>query len=311
MLYFIVNLKSKTGGALENWRSIRKRLDEKKIKYTAYETKYEGHAKKLASKICEINDDDKIIITLGGDGTINEVINGITGFDRVRLAIIPSGSGNDFVKGHLLPSSQDEALSYIMERCLTDDYSAADIGRVSFDNTERLFSISSGLGLDAIVCKKALSSKLKKFLNLLHLGNMTYILLTVISLFTMDTSDFEITYLCENGRKMTISLNKVIFAAAMNLPFEGGGVPMAPDARSDNALLTLTCAHGIKKHSTFFKLPRLAAGRHANIKGFDIVPAKKITVHTSKPNVLHADGEYLGDVTDVTFEILPGKLRLL
>ena len=176
---------------------------------------------------------------------------------------------------------------------------------------QRIFTISSGLGLDAIVCKKALSSGLKKLLNMLHLGNLTYILLTVASLFTMETSDFDITYYNDDSAVLSLSVNKVIFAAAMNLFAEGGGVPMAPDANGTDSMLTLTSAHGIAKWAAFLKLPLLAAGRHKKLKGFDIVPSKKITIHTSKSNVLHADGEYLGDVTDVVFEILPGQLRLL
>ncbi|MCR5784934.1 MAG: diacylglycerol kinase family lipid kinase [Eubacterium sp.] len=311
MLYFIVNLKSQTGNGLHNWRSIRNILDDNSIEYMSYETKYEGHAKKLASAISAIEDENKIIVAVGGDGTVNEVINGITGFENIRFAVIPSGSGNDFVRGHLLPSTRDEALSYIIERCALDEYRPADLGIVTYDNTQRIFAISSGLGLDAIVCKKALTSKLKKVLNNMHLGDLTYILLTVISLFTMDTSDFDMTITYENGADMNMSINKAIFAAAMNLFAEGGGVPMAPDAKGDDGLLTITCAHGIAKWNTFFKLPLLAKGKHTNIKGFDIIPVKKLTVHTSKPNVLHADGEYLGDVTDAAFEVLPGKLRLL
>ncbi len=311
MLYFIVNTKSQTGKALKHWHYIKSVLEEKEINYKAYETGYEGHAKKLASHICTLDDNDKIIVAVGGDGTINEIINGITGFESVRFAVIPTGSGNDFVKGHNLPVALETALERILDHISYASYTPVDLGLVSFDNTKRYFTISSGLGLDAIVCKKALSSKLKKLLNAMGLGNLTYILLTIISLFTMKTSDFEIVYTYENGSTLNLSINKVIFAAAMNLAAEGGGVPMAPEANGTNSLLTLTCAHGISKGAAFLKLPFLAAGKHQNIKGFDIVPARKIAVHTSKPNVLHADGEYLGDVYDVHFEIMPSMLHLL
>ena len=108
--------------------------------------------------------------------------------------------------------------------------SRVDIGQVRWGETEeesRIFGISSGIGLDAIVCKKALHSKLKKVLNKIHLGKLTYLLLTVSSLFSMKTA--EVTLECGDNHCVH-KMNKMIFAAAMNLRAEGGGVPMAPKA---------------------------------------------------------------------------------
>lgn len=84
-----------------------------------------------------------------------------------------------------------------------------------------------GAGLDALVCKKALKSKVKDALNKLHLGKLTYLFLTVQSLFTMQTTDAAAVF---DGKGQQ-NRKKMIFAAAMNFRAEGGGVPMAPGGR--------------------------------------------------------------------------------
>lgn len=176
------------------------------------------------------------------------------------------------------------------------------------EKKHRIFGISAGIGLDAIVCKKALHSNCKKFLNRIHLGKLTYLVLTVQSLFTMDTAEAVVE--CGDNHKI-YRLHKTIFAAAMNLPAEGGGVPMAPHASCTDGMLSLSSAHGIPKALTFFCLPFLVAAKHEKIRGFTVIESPVIRVHTSKPVVLHADGEYCGDVTDVEFTCLSEKLQLL
>lgn len=313
MLYFIVNLTSRTGKSVMVWESVQRYLRDEHITYEAYITEYEGHATELAAMICNKNCEDICLIVVGGDGTMNEVINGMTNFEKVRFGIIPVGSGNDFGNGLGLSSNVSECIKNVLE-CVKQGpfcYKAIDLGMVSWNQgrNKRLFGISSGLGMDAIVCKKALHSKLKTFLNKIHLGKLTYILLTIQTLFSMRTSDFSVCYdnIGENKREF----KKVIFMAAMNLSAEGGGVPMAPKASAYDGNLSVTCASQIPKWLTFFYLPFLVVAKHENIKGFDITETAAISVHVSKPVVLHADGEYCGDVTDVTYTCLAGKLHIL
>ena len=240
---------------------------------------------------------------------MNEVINGIADFDKVRFGIIPTGSGNDFGGGLDLPKSPEENLQRIISsyKAGEDSYRAVDIGLVRWgQNQKKLFGISSGIGLDAIVCKKALSSKLKNVLNKLGLGSLTYVLLTIITLFSMKTADFEISY--DNNKS---TLKKTIFAAAMNLRAEGGGVPMAPDANPYDGKLSISSASGIPKWITFLCLPFLVAGKHTHIKGFNLVSCREASIHSSQKMTLHADGEYVADVTDLTFGVYPQKLRLM
>jgi YegS/Rv2252/BmrU family lipid kinase len=309
MLYFIVNETSRSGKARQIWKDIQQSLIKADVAYEYMVTQGRNHATKLASEISQRPEDNICIVVIGGDGTMNEVINGIADFDKVRFGIIPTGSGNDFGGGLDLPKSPEENLQRIISsyKAGEDSYRAVDMGLVRWgQNQKKLFGISSGIGLDAIVCKKALSSKLKNVLNKLGLGSLTYVILTIITLFSMKTADFEISY--DNNKR---TLKKTIFAAAMNLRAEGGGVPMAPDANPYDGKLSISSASGIPKWITFLCLPFLVAGKHTHIKGFNLVSCGEAVIHASEKMTLHADGEYVSDVTDLTFGVYPQKLRLM
>lgn len=311
MLYFIVNKKSRSGKGADVWEEVRTALKEKQICYKACFTEYEGHAMELARDICEQPNEDICLVVVGGDGTANEVINGMTHFDEVRFGTIPTGSGNDLARGLGIKGTPVECLNRILaciqagrEKCNT-----IDLGQVSWNGGKkpRLFAISAGVGLDALVCKKALKSKVKDFLNKIHLGKLTYVVLTVQSLFTMQTADAAVRF----DKKRQQKYKKNIALAVMNFKAEGGGVLFAPKADATDGKLSACSIYHISKLRAFFSLPFLVVGKHLWIPGFDVNDCRECEIHISKPMVLHADGEYCGDVTDAVFTCLPGKLRVL
>ena len=215
-IQIIVNNGAGTGQAHRVWNETQYLLRGYKIKYAAYMTKYRGHATKLAERISSMKGEEPVyLLVVGGDGTINEVLNGITDFEKVRLGVIPTGSGNDFGRNLNLPKTPKESLKEICA-CIKKDQRGEeliriDLGQVSWEGCKkpRIFGISSGLGLDALVCKKALHSRLKQVLNRFHLGKLTYLALTVQSLFTMETANGKV--ITEHGGFI---LPGMIFAAA-------------------------------------------------------------------------------------------------
>lgn len=304
MYYFIVNKGARSGKGHAVWRDICRVLKKKEVKFAAYKTKYPGHATKLAEKISSYADKDIRLVVVGGDGTLNEVINGVKNFSRVMIGVVPVGSGNDFARGLGITGTTEEIVNGILSN---DTFDRVDIGRVRTpEYGERLFAISSGYGLDALVCKEVDAGSMKKVLNTLHLGKLTYGIQTVRSLFSMKTfrasgsGDLE-------GR----IYNKVIFTAVMNMPAEGGGVPMAPNASPFDGHFSVCCASGIPKWKTFMLFPKLLSAKHENRKGFDIFETYRLKMSFDKPVAFHTDGEYLGDVSAAEYECLEGKLILL
>lgn len=309
MIYFIVNLGASTGSNVHIWRQVKAYMNSANIPYKAYKTRYRRHATRLAEHISDLAingiDKDVKLVVIGGDGTFNEVINGIKCFDKISIGLIPAGSGNDFAKGIGISKDIKKNLKRIVKgKCVR----LIDLGEVIYEKgiKPRYFAISSGMGMDAIVCKKALKSKTKKFLNKFNLGKLTYLALTVATLFSMETVDLDVTI---DGKD--IEYNKLIFMATMNLRAEGGGVPMAPGAKPYDGLFEICAAHGIPKWKTFFVLPLLAMAKHENLKCFDVTSGKEMLVRASKPVVLHVDGEYCGEVNWAAYRCIPKTLRIL
>ena len=306
MYYFIVNTWARTGNAAHIWEDVKRVLENESIEYKAYETSFRGHATEITRSLTE-NATEKIsIIILGGDGTINEVVNGISDFDKVRLGVIPTGTGNDFARNLGIKGSAEELVQDIL-KC--QNGTKLDVGHVrwSDNQTGRLFNISSGLGFDALVCKKMLTSKIKKTCNALHLGKLSYLITTVQSLFSMKTYGGKVVL----GENPECTYKEIIFSAAMNLRAEGGGVPMAPSSNPCDGKIPFCIAADIPKLILPFYLILLVLGKHENLKCFHTFHDTECHIHTDSPAVLHVDGEYLADVTDVWYKCLPQKLELL
>lgn len=286
---------------------MRALLRAKNVEFKVHVPQRVGHATEIARNISSLPEDDIKIVIVGGDGTINEVLNGITDFSRVKMGLIPTGSGNDFTRGMKLPRhNQKKALDIILN---SKGDTKIDLGRSTVLSTgdSRIFGISSGFGLDAIVGTGINEAKIKKILNWVHLGKLSYAFLTVQTLFTMKTYSVSLKF----DDDVPLFFNKLIFLAAMNFKAEGGGVPMAPKARGDDGELSICMAAGVPKFLTFLLFPLLCMGLHSHSKGFYLRNCKSLVLESDSKSILHTDGELVGNVDKVKFEVLPQKLTML
>lgn len=306
---FIVNKASRTGKAEGVWNKLEEYLSSEGVDYEVHFTAKAYDATEFA-KAATSKGEDVALFVMGGDGTLNEALNGIADFEHTSYTPLPSGSANDFVKGIGLTG---DALDILKRSLESDSYKSLDIGKVSYEvdgkKESRLFGVSAGIGVDAYVCLQALTSKLKTFLNKFGLGSATYGLLTVGDIFTMPFSDAVITTYYK-GQKEVKNIKGAIFAAAMNCPAEGGGIPMAPKATADSGYLTAFVAHDISRIKCFALLPLLVAGKHEGKKGFDLINFDKIEIEMSDKMCVHADGEHVGFLDKIWFECMPQILRV-
>lgn len=133
MYAFIVNPHSRTGLGLKIWRQLELILKERKIKYQLCMTRYPRHASEFAEKLTETYD-DLTLVALGGDGSINEVVNGIRDLSKVTFGYIPVGSGNDFARSMKLGRDPQKILEQILN---PGEPTYIDIGRITYGNTVR------------------------------------------------------------------------------------------------------------------------------------------------------------------------------
>lgn len=298
---FIVNKASKTGKGAVVWEALEAHLQELNVDYDVRFTGGPGEATEFARSATSTGEPTHLFV-MGGDGTLNEALNGIVDFENTFYTPLPSGSANDFVLGI---GMEGDAIQIFDRAYNSEDYKALDIGKVD----DRRFGVSAGIGVDAYVCLQALDSKLKKFLNRFGLGSATYGLLTVGDIFTMPFSDATITYSFK-GEEKSINVKNIIFAAAMNCKAEGGGIPMAPNATPDAGYLTAFVAHDISRLKCFTLLPSLVAGKHMGKRGFDLINFDKMKIDIIDDMCVHADGEHVGFHKTLLFECLPGVLKV-
>lgn len=306
MYHFIVNLNSRTGKAKKIWEELRLVLEERHIPYIMHETKYAGHAIEISRRLVKNEKAPVKMVVLGGDGTFNEVVNGARDFEKIELGYIPTGSGNDLARGLNLPADPLENLNRILD---STEYCNMDLGCLSWDDGEskKYFAVSTGVGVDADVCRLALSSTLKKVLNKIGLGKLTYAILTIRSLFTLPTMNAHIV---ADGKDYGI-IDKVIFIAIMNQSTEGGGVPMSPHANAMDGKLSMCSFSGVGRFKALTLFPSLLGGNHTNLKQYFGVDFKEADIVLKTPFIWHTDGEMCSYNTKMHVECIPGAIKLI
>ena len=283
MNIFIVNPHSQSGKGQRIWDQIETVLKQRTAEYTVYFTKYQKHATKIVQKITSDLEPHTFIV-LGGDGTINEVINGITDFDKVTLGYIPSGSSNDFARAQKLETDPLKALDRILAgTCVA----RVDIGMLSYHNRTRHFIVSTGIGFDAAVCHEAVISSLKVFFNQIKLGKLTYAGIALDRLIFSSPGKMTLTL----DDHAPLQFERSYFATVMNHCYEGGGFKFCPEARPDDQLLDVIVVDNMSKLKVLALLPTAFKGHHVKFKGVHIFTCKKALIETHRALPVHTDGE--------------------
>ncbi|NLO10277.1 MAG: diacylglycerol kinase family lipid kinase [Clostridiales bacterium] len=307
MYHFIINPKSSSGKGIRHWWTVKDELDRQNITYTADFTKQEGHAIKLAEKICHENQGIKNIVVLGGDGTLNEVINGIDNYENVILGYIPSGSSNDLARSLKIPKKPLKSLSNVLK---PNRFIYLDYGEIAFEDSDikpRKFGCSSGIGYDAGVCEEVQKSTLKKRLNSFGAGKFIYLAIALKQLFTTKLQDTTVIV----DKIKTAKYKKVLLISNMIHKFEGGGLKIAPDADPTDGKLSICLVHGLSRASIMFLFPTILFGKHINFKGVETFHCSSIEILPDRKIAVHTDGEVPAFSSHIKVSCIPGKIRMI
>lgn len=305
MLYIIVNPASKSGLGRKKWESFKKKLNQNSIVYEVFFTDKKSGASKCAREISgKMRSDSRdILCVLGGDGTINEVLNAFDAHNiqNTALAYLPTGSSNDLARALGIASSPDELIRRIKKPIIH----TADTGMVVTGGKNRRFCVSCGIGLDAAVCKEALDSKLKDILNRLGLGKLTYAGIALKQLLFAPSCHCDLTL--EDGSVK--HFDRLLFAVAMVQPYEGGSIRMAPMADCHDGLFDVMVVAGLRKWRALYLLPLAFFGLHTKAKNVYFFKVPGLTIETDVPLIVHADGEYCGKQQKITLSCQKNGLK--
>ncbi len=163
------------------------------------------------------------------------------------------------------------------------------------------------MGFDAGVCHETAVSRTKLLLNRLHLGKLTYVGIALHRILSLKLQSMTVTL--DDSRKITF--DKVYFAAAMNLMYEGGGFKFCPKADCRDDLLNLIVIDGLSKLKILALLPTAYRGWHVHFRGVHTYTCRKIDLISTTPLPLHTDGEPVMRQTTARFSLEPEKLRVI
>lgn len=285
MYTFITNPNARSGLGAKVWKELEQILEEREVSYDVHFTKYQRHATRIVRDLTSDGMEHTIII-LGGDGTVDEVINGITDLSKVTLGYIPIGSSNDFARFFGFRSTPSETLQNILD---SKETTSMNIGRITYHKGEKTkrFAVSAGAGFDAAVCHQSVTSRIKVALNRLHLGRLTYVGIALSQLLALKPCTVHVSI----DGKEEVSYERTYFVAAMNHPYEGGGFKFCPDADPCDGKLNITIIAGLSKLKVLFLLPTAFKGWHTVFKGVHTFTSDHFQIRSDRPLPIHTDGE--------------------
>lgn len=317
MYHIIINPASRSGRGAKIWsEQIEPALKESNAVYQTYFSKKAGEVKHLAAQITAEHPDDpdlKLII-LGGDGTVNEALQGIADPSKVILGYIPTGSSNDLARDLNIPKEPKAALDLLLRDAAPR---VMDLGRLTYldaDQPEesRLFAVSCGIGFDAAVCAEAMHSPIKDTMNRIGLGKLTYLGIALKQLITARKVSCTLTLEdTVHNRQENLALPRFLFVTCMSHRYEGGGFMFCPSADDHDGVLDLCSVGNISKGLVLLALPTAFFGKHYFVKGINAHTATRMSITTSSPLWVHTDGEVTRKSCSFRVECLHGAIRMV
>lgn len=305
MYFFIVNPGSCCGRGAKVWEKLKDALEKRAVGYEHYLTGQPGDARSIARMLSKNCSEPRVIVVVGGNGTLNEALDGLALNDMVTLGYIPSGTGNDFAKNAKLPLNPLKGLKRILAaksfRLL--DYGVLTVGSQA---EHRRFAISAGLGLDGAVCRELPRFKIRKSLEKLHLERWCYALIGLKLLLLSKPSKGYVIL----DRVKKIEFNHIYLISAHIHSFEGG-LRLAPLADGSDGRLSVCVVNHESKRKLLCTLASVIFLRKKGYSGIRQFECREAFFHVDRPMAVHADGEDCGNWFDFQAECIEKKLRVI
>jgi YegS/Rv2252/BmrU family lipid kinase len=291
---FLVNPASANGSTAKRWPKLYARAKELGLDGDQVLSERPGHLTELARVAA---DEGKLIVVVGGDGTLNEVVNGIVG-TNAEIAVLPNGTGQDFGRTHDIPTKFDDAVRVVLDGVTRE----VDLGRATFvapDGTEaiRIFANVGSAGMSGAVAARANAGS--KALG----GRATFYYALVREFVAWQNTNVTVTY---DGGHRHGPMHDVIVA---NGRWHGGGMKLAPDALPADGEFDVVLIGDVSKVDFVTTSPKLYKGGHVNHHKIEVVRSAHVTIDADEPIPLELDGEVAG-TTPARFEVIPNALWL-
>jgi diacylglycerol kinase (ATP) len=295
----IVNPVAGASSTRRKWPQINQLLKHIGLSFDYQYTEGTGHATELARTAA--SNGYRYIVAVGGDGTVNEVANGIlssTNAKSTSLGVISTGTGSDFVRSLGIPRHYLHACSSLVSQ----RYSVIDVGVVQYHRLgktqQRFFVNGAGMGFDAAVV--AATERLPKYFG----GTVPYVLGLLRTLFGYRNKSVVLRV---GDRVQTARTLSVVVA---NGSYFGGGMHVVPSAVPTDHLLDVMVIGDMGKFELLKSFPKVYKGTHITLPKVSTERATKIVIESQDKVLVHADGELLGE-GPASFWLVPAALSVI
>lgn len=304
---FVLNPAARNGRASRRKEHLVEAVDAAGMEYTILETTAPRHATELAKEATTSHD---VVVAVGGDGTVQEVAKGVIG-TGTTMGILPSGTGNDFAQAIGMPSGMNEAIRLLQSSPAV----SVDVGRLSWKNQgsdevhEGMFTNCIGTGFDALAAQA--TGKYKGLG-----GKLAYIAAVLETLWKWRKPDAEVTVIAspEDGLDLTRMIHQgQFFLIEIDNGFSvGGGFLLTPDAEIDDGLFDVCFVEHISVPRALQLMPKTFSGKHVTEPEVQMLRTKHISVESTAPLPVQADGEILTtEAVSLDVEIIPNALNII
>jgi diacylglycerol kinase (ATP) len=301
----VANPASGGGKVRKRWAEIERKLTENGVNFTAQFTKKRGDATEIVKNALH-TEGGRNIIGLGGDGTLNEIINGIfqqTAVEpsSIRFTMYAAGTGNDWVKMHAIPSDLDDFIKMLK----AEKTAFQDIGQVDYldelgKKQQHFFGNAGGLGYDSFVVKSVESTRSRFFPK-----KFSYMLHMMKCLWQYKAERVRIHHDGEMIEDLFYTINFGINK------FSGAGMQVTPQAIKDDGLLGFTLIRDIPRWKVISYMPLLYTGSIGRAREVTLSNVKNIRIESlGKPVFCETDGELVGS-SPTEISVLEKALRVV
>ena len=296
--FIVINPSSGNTNFKKSWETITHFLKLKKINFSYSFTEYRKHEVILVDKAIEQG--YRNIISVGGDGTLHHVVNGIMKqryikTSKIKLGVIPLGTGNDWIKTYGIPLSIKKSINII----ISNKTIYQDIGYINMlDNKIEYFNNLAGIGYDGYIVNKLTSLK--------KIGSIAFLISGLYGLFFYKKKKYQI-------KINNISLNKKCLMILVGLcKYSGGGLRVTKNPNPKDGLLDITLVKNFSFFELLFNIPKLYNGKIVNHKKVSTFKTKKIIVKNISNNnsFIEADGEIIG-INNFNISIIPQAIQFI
>jgi YegS/Rv2252/BmrU family lipid kinase len=294
---FLVNPASSNGSTGRRWPELARRAAAAGLDGATLFSERQGHLAELAREAAL--DGAELLVVVGGDGSVNEVVNGLAGLGRQpAVAVVPRGTGWDFSRTFGIPRKIDDAVQIALQ----GDVRTIDLGRASYrawdgsDATAWFANVASA-GMSGAIAKRA--NETTKALG----GKASYLWATFAVFSGWEATEIEVAV---DGERRAGPMFDVVIA---NGRFFGGGLEICPEAEPDDGLFDVLTIGDVTKRDLVQTMPKMYRGTHLPHPKAELLRGSSVTVKSETPLPIELDGEQPG-TTPVTFEVAAGALRL-